>query len=85
LSWAALATVAVVVGVALRITFGLERDEVLSHIGKTDVGKITPSWGLVGRLLGYVGLPLLSLLASRLPDHGILLTLAQNLSNAFER
>jgi hypothetical protein len=71
LAWAAPITIVVVVLVALRVIAGIERDEILSLMARTEPGKLTFSWALVARFLGYVVVPLASLAAAYLPDHGL--------------
>jgi hypothetical protein len=82
LAWAARIAIAVVVIVAVRVIGGIERDEVLSHIGRTDPGKVTPSWSLAMRVIGYVIVPLAALAAAHLPDHGLLSGLLRGLNSA---
>lgn len=85
LAWAAKISIAVVVLVSVRVIAGIERDDILSRISKTNPGKVTPSWSLVVRLVGYVLVPLGSLAASRLPDHGLLTTILRSFSASLER
>jgi hypothetical protein len=82
LAWAARITIAIVVLVAMRVIGGIERDEVLSHIAGTDPGKVTPSWSLAMRVIGYVIVPLATLTAAHLPDHGLLSGLLRALNGA---
>ncbi len=84
LAWAAKVSIAVVVLVSVRVIAGIERDDILSRIGKTAPGKLTPSWSLVVRLIGYVLVPLGSLAAARLPDHGLLTTILHSFSVSLE-
>jgi hypothetical protein len=72
LAWAATLAVAAVIVVAVRLIVGIERDEVLSRLAGTKPGEITPSWSLAARLIGYVLVPLGSLLAAHLPGHSML-------------
>jgi hypothetical protein len=72
LAWAATLAVAAVIVVAVRLIVGIERDEVLSRLAGTKPGEITPSWSLAARLIGYVLVPLGSLLAAHLPGHSVL-------------
>jgi hypothetical protein len=69
LAWAATLAVATVVAVSFRLIVGVERDEVLSRLGGTVPGRVTLSWSLATRLIGYVLIPLGSLLAAHLPNH----------------
>jgi hypothetical protein len=82
LAWAARLAIGVVVLVSLRVIGGIERDELLSHLGGTAPGKMTPSWSLALRLVGYVVVPLATLAAAHLPDHGLLSGLLHALNGA---
>jgi peptidoglycan/LPS O-acetylase OafA/YrhL len=70
LRWAARISILIAVVVGLRVISGIERDEILSRIAGTDPGKLTPSWSLAFRLVGYVLVPLATLAATHLPDQG---------------
>ena len=85
LAWAAKISIALVVVVSVRVIAGIERDDILSRIAKTDPGKMTPSWSLLVRLVGYVLVPLGSLAAARLPDHGLLTSILRSFSAWLER
>jgi hypothetical protein len=82
LAWASTLAVAVVIVVAVRIIVGIERDEVLSRLAGTKPGEITPSWSLAARLVGYVVVPLGSLLAAHLPGHSALPDLLASVSKS---
>ena len=67
LSWfVVLATV----GVITWIFVGMERDPVLSNMGKTDPGKVTLNREFLTSLVIYVFVPLLTLLATQFPGVG---------------
>ena len=53
-----------------RVLLGIERDKVLSDVAGTTPGKVTPSLGLLARIVGYVIVPLGGLIGSRLQDPG---------------
>ena len=84
LAWAARISIIIVVLVAVRVIAGIERDQILSWIAKTDPGKVTPSWSLAVRFAGYVLLPLGSLIAAHLPDHGLLIGILHSFSTSLE-
>jgi hypothetical protein len=46
----------------------LARDLVISNIGQTEAGSVTPSFGLVMRGLGVVLVPLTGLVATKYPE-----------------
>lgn len=71
--------------VALRVLLGIERDHVLSQLAKTPGGEITPSLGLVTRLVGYVIVPLGGLVGSRLQDPGAVIALFQEAAKMLNR
>jgi len=71
--------------VALRVLLGIERDHVLSQLAKTPGGEITPSLGLVTRLVGYVIVPLGGLVGSRLQDPGAMIALFQEAAKMLNR
>ena len=71
--------------VALRVLLGIERDHVLSQLAKTPGGQITPSLGLVARLVGYVIVPLGGLVGSRLQDPGAVIALFQEAAKMLNR
>ena len=48
----------------------MERDPILSSIGKTEPGKVTLSLEFLGTLAVYVGLPLVTLIATQFPGIG---------------
>jgi hypothetical protein len=79
LTGAALVTVGLVAVVALRLLLGIERDEVLSSAADTTPGKITPSLGLMTRLVGYVVVPVAGLVAARLPHTATVLDVFKNI------
>jgi hypothetical protein len=85
LTAAGLISVGLVVVVALRVLLGIEKDPVLSEVAKTTPGKITPSLGLVTRLVGYVVVPIGGLIGSRLQDPGAVIELLRDLTNALNR
>ncbi len=85
LTAAGLVSVGLVVAVALRVLLGIERDEVLSAIAKTEAGKITPTLGLTTRLAGYVLLPLAGLIGTRLQRAGALIDFIKELTKTLER
>jgi len=71
--------------VALRVLLGIERDHVLSQLAKTPGGEITPSLGLVTRLVGYVLVPLGGLIGSRLQDPGAVIAFFQDAAKMLSR
>ena len=71
--------------VALRVLLGIERDHVLSQLAKTPGGEITPSLGLVTRLVGYVIVPLGGLVGSRLQNPGAVIALFQDAAKMLNR
>jgi hypothetical protein len=85
LTVAGLASVGLVVVVALRVLLGIERDKVLSDVAGTTPGAVTPSLGLFTRLVGYVVVPLGGLIGSRLQDPGSVIELLRNMMNALSR
>jgi hypothetical protein len=85
LAAAGLVSVGLVVVVALRVLLGIERDKVLSEVGGTQPGKVTPSLGLFTRLVGYVVVPLGGLIGSRMQDPGSVIELLKSLTNALNR
>jgi hypothetical protein len=52
------------------VILDMDRNFVLSLIGKSEVGKVTLSWDLVTHVLLYAVLPLLTILASQFPSLG---------------
>ncbi|MDX2053209.1 MAG: hypothetical protein SFV15_12500 [Polyangiaceae bacterium] len=58
---------AMVLGI-IAVYLGLARDPVISAIGRTTAGSVTPSWTLAVRVLGVTLVPLASLLASQYPE-----------------
>ncbi len=58
---------AMVIGI-LAMYVGLARDLVISNIGQTTAGSVTPSFGLVVRGFGVVLVPLTSLVATKYPE-----------------
>jgi hypothetical protein len=85
LTGAGLVSVGIVVIVALRLLLGIERDPVLSHVAGTNAGEITPSLGLVARLVGYVVIPLGGLIGSRLGAPGAVISIFKDLANTLNR
>jgi hypothetical protein len=85
LTAAGLVSVGIVVIVALRVLLGIERDKVLSDVAGTTPGKVTPSLGLLARIVGYVVVPLGGLIGSRLQDPGTAIELLKSLTNALNR
>jgi hypothetical protein len=71
--------------VALRVLLGIERDKVLSDVAGTTPGKVTPSLGLLARIVGYVVVPLGGLIGSRLQDLGTAIELLKSMTNALNR
>jgi hypothetical protein len=68
-----------------RLLLGIERDPVLSHVAGTKAGAITPSLGLVARLVGYVVIPLGGLIGSRLGAPGAVISIFKDLANTLNR
>lgn len=85
LTGAGLVSVGLVVVTALRVLLGIEKDKVLSDVAGTTADKITPSLGLIARLVGYVIVPLGGLIGSRLQDPGAAIELLKSLTNALNR
>jgi hypothetical protein len=85
LTGAGIITVSLVAVVALRLLLGIERDEVLSGVARTTAGTVTASLGLAARLLGYVVVPITSLVASRLPNTGSALDAFKQFTNLLNR
>ncbi len=80
------ALVAGSVGVVLVITVEADRDDVLSRISKTDPGQVTWDFRLVGRLLLFGVVPVLSLLSSEFPElRGFLFNWMEPLLRSFGR
>lgn len=60
-----------VTGMALGIVLvylGLARDPLISAIGQTTAGSVTPSWNLISRVLALTLVPLASFVASQYPE-----------------
>lgn len=85
LAWIATVAVAALIAVALRVIVGIERDEVLSRIARTTPGRVTGSWALVVRLVGYVIVPLGSLIAAYLPSGAFLRDLFDSMGKLLAR
>jgi len=85
LTMAGLLSDGLVAAVALRVLLGIERDHVLSQLAKTQGGQITPSLGLITRLVGYVIVPLGGLVGSRLQNPGAVIALFQEAAKMLNR
>ena len=85
LTGAGAVSVGIVVIVALRLVLGIERDPILSHTTGTKPGEITPSLGLVARLVGYVVVPLGGLIGSRIQAPGAVIEVFKELANTLNR
>jgi hypothetical protein len=84
LTWLAPITIALVVVASLKVIAGISRNELLSRIAGTRAGRVTLSWALVARLIGYVGVPLASLAASYRPNHDLLSGILRNLNSSIQ-
>ncbi len=84
LAWAAPITIVLVVLSAVRLMTGVERNELLSRIAQTEAGRLTLSWALVVRLVGYVGVPLASLGAAALPNHDLIAKILRSLNGSIQ-
>jgi hypothetical protein len=58
---------AVILPITLWIFVRLERDEILSYIARTPPGRLTFTGPFVGRLMAYIGVPMLSFLVAQIP------------------
>ena len=85
LTMAGLISVGLVALVALRVLLGIERDHVLSQLAKTTGGAVTPSLGLIARVVGYVIVPLGGLVGSRLQNPGAVIALFQEAAKTLSR
>jgi hypothetical protein len=85
LGWISTLAVATLVVVSLRVIIGIERDEVLSRLAGTKPGRITGTWSLAVRLVGYVLIPLGTLLAAYQPKGAALPSLIDQASKMLQR
>jgi hypothetical protein len=85
LTAAGLVTVGLVALVALHVLLGIERDEILSSVAGTTPGAITPSTGLMTRLIGYVVVPISGLIASRLAHPSTIFDILKGIANGISK
>jgi hypothetical protein len=64
-----LVALAVVVTLVFTV-IGIERDEILSRLSQTRPGRVDLNAAFIGRMIAYVGLPLLALAATNFPRTG---------------
>jgi hypothetical protein len=67
---AAAAEVLIAVALAVRATFAVERNAILSRLTGGTAGQIDWSWGLAARLVGWAVVPIAGVVATRFPDIG---------------
>ena len=68
--------VAAIVSAVALVYIRLDRDPVISAMGRTTAGEVTVNWALARRVLSWTALPLASLLAAQYPDFAFWLSSA---------